>query len=363
MFTVDFDTAFDALCYSGAGGWARFKATSSAVRDEPWFAAETARSLSSLGHVDFVLDASLQPISWRVAPPVLVMNPKGQTAFLAGFRSKELIEVLARVVKELDGAVDIDTRPHSQPARVLVSGLTGEDLLLVCATVTDESGVPLTASANPARELATALPGLQTLENALPAMPLPVTPAQRFDFAANKWEPVPSIDAGDAVYWVPGHPTWTGMTAGDQIRRAPSNVGKFVSAARQGFAVLAYDNRRQELIVPRGARLPGLFERVAVLCSGELPVEMDDRTLRYQSIPRDVVSLLWERLGPSQYGGGPVTVANPQKVYAALREAYLRYYETAFRLADPDLSAERRALLERDGVIFTEPPPRASAAL
>lgn len=45
----------------------------------------------------------------------------------------------------------------------------------------------------------------------------------------------------------------------------------------------------------------------------------------------------------------------PLAVHGALREAYLRYYDTAFRLRDEQLRAERRALLERPGVVFTEP--------
>ncbi|MFB8753509.1 DEAD/DEAH box helicase [Streptomyces parvulus] len=39
----------------------------------------------------------------------------------------------------------------------------------------------------------------------------------------------------------------------------------------------------------------------------------------------------------------------------ALREAYLRYYDTAFRLRDDVLQAERRALLDRSGGIYADP--------
>ncbi len=48
---------------------------------------------------------------------------------------------------------------------------------------------------------------------------------------------------------------------------------------------------------------------------------------------------------------------NPQPltVYTSVREAYLRYYDTAFRLDDPGIRAERRDLLSRDDVIFTDP--------
>src|SRR4051794_3159294 len=46
---------------------------------------------------------------------------------------------------------------------------------------------------------------------------------------------------------------------------------------------------------------------------------------------------------------------HPLHVYDAIKDAYLRYYDTAFRLRDPALRAERRTLLEQTGVVFTDP--------
>src|SRR5262245_5756029 len=46
---------------------------------------------------------------------------------------------------------------------------------------------------------------------------------------------------------------------------------------------------------------------------------------------------------------------HPLHVYEAIKDAYLRYYDTAFRLREPALRAERRALLEEPGVVFTDP--------
>ncbi|MET8046563.1 DEAD/DEAH box helicase [Streptosporangium sp. NPDC005286] len=43
------------------------------------------------------------------------------------------------------------------------------------------------------------------------------------------------------------------------------------------------------------------------------------------------------------------------QTFDALREAYLRYYDTAFRLRDPQLQAERRSLLDTPGGMYTEP--------
>jgi DEAD/DEAH box helicase domain-containing protein len=47
--------------------------------------------------------------------------------------------------------------------------------------------------------------------------------------------------------------------------------------------------------------------------------------------------------------------AEPMGVYEAIREAYLRYYDTAFWLRDSAMRAERRALLERVGAFFLDP--------
>ncbi|WP_181871023.1 DEAD/DEAH box helicase [Sphaerisporangium album] len=43
------------------------------------------------------------------------------------------------------------------------------------------------------------------------------------------------------------------------------------------------------------------------------------------------------------------------RTFEALRDAYLRYYDTAFRIRDPRLRAERRALLNVPGGMYAEP--------
>ena len=45
----------------------------------------------------------------------------------------------------------------------------------------------------------------------------------------------------------------------------------------------------------------------------------------------------------------------PHRLEEALRDAYLRYYDTAYWLRSSDLRSERRALLEANGTVFTEP--------
>lgn len=50
-----------------------------------------------------------------------------------------------------------------------------------------------------------------------------------------------------------------------------------------------------------------------------------------------------------------MTALEPINIYRAIKEGYLRYYDTAFWLRDVAIRAERRHLLERDGVVFTDP--------
>ncbi|MDP9302668.1 MAG: DEAD/DEAH box helicase, partial [Actinomycetota bacterium] len=48
-------------------------------------------------------------------------------------------------------------------------------------------------------------------------------------------------------------------------------------------------------------------------------------------------------------------LGTPRDVYEAAKEAYLRYYDTAFWLRDPGLRSERKDLLSAAGVVFTDP--------
>lgn len=50
-----------------------------------------------------------------------------------------------------------------------------------------------------------------------------------------------------------------------------------------------------------------------------------------------------------------VTPLHPAKLYSALQKVYLSYYDTAFRLRDEAVQAERHQLLGGGGVLFTEP--------
>ena len=52
--------------------------------------------------------------------------------------------------------------------------------------------------------------------------------------------------------------------------------------------------------------------------------------------------------------GNAMSTSDPARIQAAIREGYLRYFDTAFWLRDEKLMAERRRLLEQDGHVFQD---------
>ena len=49
-----------------------------------------------------------------------------------------------------------------------------------------------------------------------------------------------------------------------------------------------------------------------------------------------------------------MSTTQPLRVYRELKDAYLRYIETAYWLRSKELMAERRGLLERTDLLFTD---------
>ena len=50
-----------------------------------------------------------------------------------------------------------------------------------------------------------------------------------------------------------------------------------------------------------------------------------------------------------------MNILHPLNLYESLKEAYLSYYDTAFRVRDEGIQAERHHLLRHENVLFTEP--------
>ena len=294
----DIDLLLEALTYSGGGGWALFERLAQQVGEEPWFALEAARTLSSLGHIDVVVDLLAgRPRQWAVSTPTLCATRAG--AVLCGARSMRLLERLRQDVEVLGGIVETHASV-SAPATVLVTGIDTTDIADVAQSLSASIGVEVNASLGGARSILAELPMLAELRDALPTLTWPAVSLERFDLHANRWDQAAALDRGGAYKFVT-RPLRYGFVAnrdgsGDVVA-GDNRLVKWMAAQAEGLSLLAYDADRELLITRLGAQLPGLYERAAVLCSGFAPVRRVDGTVVYRDVPADVAATLHDRLG------------------------------------------------------------------
>lgn len=148
-----------------------------------------------------------------------------------------------------------------------------------------------------------ALPPLSEVEAGLTVVPIPdYTKAALFDVHDAAWRPVPGVGVPGAYRLEQSFRTTTLWVdhrgALDRRGRVGSiRLVKHLAARASRAPLLGYLERQSMLLVPLGADLPGLYGRVAALCSGRAPVvSVKTRSIGYRDVPRwvadDLNSLL-----------------------------------------------------------------------
>ena len=296
-----FDDLLDAVCYVQGGEWQAFEFLAAQLSDEPWFAHETARLFSALGHMDLEYDSrTLRPKRWSVAPATIVALPSDEPrAVLAGFRSRRLVWDVAEAVELGGGRVCVE-RPSGGPEVFRIDGLDGEALTELAGLMTDSVPDGVRVAEPAAMALIGLLPSIRDLAHCLPEAYAPAdTAAKRFDPSSARWVAAETT-AADGLYQFQTRPVQLAFKAGGHWCRTESRLGKHMAAAASGDHLLAYERASQRLVCPMGARLPGLYERSAVLCSGRPPwTDRKTGTVIYEGVPLHVAEVLWSLLaGP-----------------------------------------------------------------
>ena len=293
----DVDTLLDAVSTEGAGSWAAFERLVRWIDDAPWAAAEYARTLSSLGHIEVLFDGPGRPARWAVMPPALVRVASSDTAaFLTGLRRPSSVELLRENAAILGGEVTVEPQ-RDAPALVRVDAATSDDLALVAT----ETGIAILPEAS--NHLLQGCPTLKEIATAIPITAPPgSTRTSRYEPGSGKWMPVAGV-SGDGSYSFATRPMRYLVTCEERWFEVDSQLAKYAAAALSGVASLAYDPDSRVLHVPLGARLPGLFERAVVLCSGHAPTPAGDGRIGYTDVPVHTARMLWSKLSPEAWLG------------------------------------------------------------
>jgi hypothetical protein len=151
---------------------------------------------------------------------------------------------------------------------------------------------------NAAHLLATVLPPLSAVIDVLPRQAMvSVRSARRWDSGLARWRQTDDAHVPGS-YQLAGAATVYCLRDETDIqhgtmRRMDARLVKYAAALGADQTMIGYDADTENLYVPLGADLPGLYGRVAVLCSGLLPVENEkQRITRYQNVPQELAGHL-----------------------------------------------------------------------
>ena len=281
----------EALCTVRAGSWGDFARLVAQVDDRAWAKREIGRLYSAVGLIDIECSPhSLEPVSWQVAPPVLVdLGDSG--AYLAGWRSTRLLDEIEGLVALDGGSLTVETDPEGFPMPK-IQGLPSTSLRDVAGLLdrADEWG-GLRYCAEPGLNLSRLLPRLSQLRSALPAAVLPLDGLERYDESTGGWRPRAGRVQG-GYRCTRGAWRWWHARSDSDVRVADSRLAKWLAALDSNEAMLAYREEDRTLLVHAGCPLPGLYERAAVLCSGHPPAQLDRHLLSYPDLPPEVASNL-----------------------------------------------------------------------
>ncbi len=281
--------AMDGLIHVGGGPIGLLERLALQVEGSSLFVDEFVRGLEALGHVQVKRGHDLQPVEFEYSANYLAGLPSGEFLLVGSWATAQ-VRALKREIEAAGGRLTA-TRATAGPSRLVVDGLDQHELSAAAKAVHEEAVVV----ADAARCM---LPLIDTLSTIRSALPLVFRPAakrsERFDLASSAWSGCQGVDAPGAYRLQASFlTTYVHVDAEELVdgtaRRATAQLSKHLAAHVAGRPLLAYDDAQRQLLVPLGAELPGLLGRVAVLCSGRLPLaDTRRRVVVYPDVPQDI---------------------------------------------------------------------------
>ena len=278
------DDLLTAISTVGRGSRGALERMIDQFDDDPWAFSERARSLSSLGHIDLRWDNHGRVSEWSVAPPAFVIDSTGG-ALVCGWRSPSFLTVLESRVEQRGGVLE-NTPNEAAPSCVRIVGLGESQLESLVHELPGPIGPKLTVLDSVPQRLVESLPPARDLVRSLPQSRTGAT-LQWLRPGVWKWEDRDNPGPVGA-YRSRGFPRQSYFFDGRTLRSCEGRLARWLSVSRT-TPHIAYDPVTQTLTVPLGGRLPGLWERAAVLCSGRPPQRAGGRHA-YREIPPGVAA-------------------------------------------------------------------------
>jgi hypothetical protein len=290
---VTWDTCVDALVHLGGGPVSALERIALQAEGSSLFVDNFLRTLEVVGHIDVRRDESLQPVEWEANPAFLAETAAGDFV-LAGVWSPASRSELRQALAGSGGELVPEARTGG-PTTWFVRGLTADELERRVLAANLDAYVIESA----VERMLAALPSLGEVEHGLTSIAIPdYRKASIFDLVGASWRPSPGVGAPGAYRLEQSFrrvPVW--VSPQDAVARrakvGTSQLVKHLAARSAKMPLLGYLEGSQTLILPLGADLPGLYGRVAALCSGLPPqTAIARRAIGYGGVPRHVADRL-----------------------------------------------------------------------
>ena len=294
QLAIDWDRCFDALIHVGGGPVSALERVASHADASSLFADEFVRTLEALGHIDVERDRHMNAFRWEVNPSYLAETSRSGF-FLAGLWPESSRRTLQREVERAGGRM---ASAQDQPGEITSWFVQDLDVARL-RQVVERTRLAAEVVADAAAGMVEALPPLSEVEAAIPLDVIPAhTKTQRLELEGARWLPVPGVGEPGAYRVEQSFRStciWVNRQGAldRQARVASPQMVKHLAARAAGEPLLAHAPTSETLVVPLGADLPGLYGRVATLCSGLVPLKSTStRSVAYRHVPRSIAERL-----------------------------------------------------------------------
>ncbi len=287
---MDWDRCLDSLVHVGGGRLSQLERVASHADGSSLFADEFLRTLEVLGHVDVSRNDHMDALAWEANPCYLAETPRRGFA-LTGVWSSTGRRALALSLLEAGAALEPEQEDDGEVSTWFARGIDADTLV----DAVQSAGVDAEVVRDAARGVLEALPPLSEVESRMPREVIPThTKAQRLELPGARWVTVPGVGAPGAYRVERSFRTtsiWVDQEGAlaRECRIGSVQMVKHLAALHSGSPLVAYAPQSETLVVPMGADLPGLYGRVAVLCSGRPPMKSPPHAQpRLPHVPLDV---------------------------------------------------------------------------
>lgn len=294
-FRANWDMALDALMHLGGGGETYLSAVASNIDPSALFRHVFTSALEDLAQIDVARDDDAQVIGWEINPSFASEINGGFQ--LLGYWPKFSKEALA----EYFGTKYQEEKFINSVSRITLKGISEHELIEICKS----QGIEVNVVLAPALSMIQALPSFVDAINSLPEKPLGLfEEVNRFDPLSNSWLPGDDFEGIGGYRLKSSYKTQYCVITEESLGRktmksvSSATAKHFEAIKNHKRPLFGYAKQDQQLFVPVGAPLPGLFARAATLASGALPeLTANGALLVYQGVSPEFAQALTEKIG------------------------------------------------------------------